>query len=62
MLHMDFEMGQILRDNVVPYALFHFTQEMEDEDDDFDDEEEDFEDEVQIAPFTPHLDFITAGE
>lgn len=42
LLHCDFEIGQTIRDTVVPHALFHFTgeaEDMDDEDDDFDDED-----------------------
>jgi hypothetical protein len=42
LLHMDFEIGQCIRDTIVPHALFHYTQEADegDDDDDFDDEDE----------------------
>lgn len=46
LLSMDFEIGQMFRDTLIPHALFHFTGETEVEDDDFDeDEEDDMEDE-----------------
>lgn len=40
LLHLDFEIGQTIRDTIVPHALFHYTGECDvDDDDDFDDEE-----------------------
>jgi hypothetical protein len=43
LLHCDFEIGQTIRDTVVPHALFHFTGEAQemDDDDEYDEEDED---------------------
>ena len=46
LLSMDVEIGQTIRDTIVPHALFHFTGEAaeDEDDDDYDEDEEDDED------------------
>lgn len=47
MLRADFEIGQAIRDRVIPRAVLFYTGE-EGENDDFEDDAEDEDDEVRI--------------
>lgn len=40
LLNADFEIGQILRDRIIPRAVLYYTGEAHDEDDEFDEDEE----------------------
>lgn len=56
----DFNMGQYIRDQLIPNAVLYYTGERDDEDDDEDydeedDEEEDEDDEDNEAPNRPQL-------
>jgi len=44
-LNADFEIGQVLRDRIIPRAVLYFTGEAQDDDEDFEDEDEDMDDE-----------------
>lgn len=47
-LCMDFEIGNLLRENVVPYALYHYTHELTDNGDLGDDYDGDYDEDEEV--------------